>query len=95
MSEKVTPVQTVLVDYVCDSCGEGEMRPTGLVIDTYPQQYPHFCSKCGTGKTFPVTYPMVRHIAQGEWKPAEAGKTFTLRVVDEDAGSATQQSHEN
>jgi predicted RNA-binding Zn-ribbon protein involved in translation (DUF1610 family) len=80
MSEKQTPVQTVVVDYVCDSCGEGHMLPTGITLTSNPPQYPHKCDKCGTQDVFLTRYPQGRHIAQGDWKPAEPGGTFTLRV---------------
>ena len=37
----------------CDKCG-AEMRYTGIVLDTYPQQYPYTCSNenCDGHATF-------------------------------------------
>lgn len=54
-------VKTIQVDYTCDKCGVGKMRPSGNVLMTYPAQYPHFCNnpeKCDGVNTFAgITYP--------------------------------------
>lgn len=58
MSEKRIEVNTYIVRYICDECGEGEMFPTGTCLDSLPPQYPHKCHKCGASKTFiGITYP--------------------------------------
>lgn len=59
MAEHQTPVEWFRVDYVCDSCGEGFMRPTGVMLASSPPQYPHRCNKCDCAKTFRVQYPHV------------------------------------
>lgn len=54
-------VKTFQVDYTCDKCGVGKMRPSGNVLTTYPVQYPHYCNnpiKCDEIKIFTgITYP--------------------------------------
>jgi hypothetical protein len=46
------------VDYMCDSCNAGVMRPTGVMLMSNPPQYPHLCS-CGASATFRVQYPHI------------------------------------
>ena len=58
MTEKRTEVRTIMVRLMCDKCGEGEMKPTGVCLTSNPPQYPHKCNKCGAevtvrGKTYP------------------------------------------
>ena len=48
MPELVNPVQMVVVEYICDECGEGKMRRDGdIVFTSNPIQIPHKCDKCG------------------------------------------------
>ena len=59
MEEKYK-VNTYEIDYKCDVCGEGYMRPLGTVLLSNPAQYPHRCNKCGAemnvrGHTYPYT----------------------------------------
>lgn len=53
------PVTPISVDYRCDSCKEGFMRPNGEILTSYPAQYPHVCNKCFVGQSFDRTYPYV------------------------------------
>ena len=59
MTEKRTEMRTFMVRLMCDKCGEGEMKPTGIQLLSNPPQYPHACNKCGAettirgGKTYP------------------------------------------
>lgn len=52
-----TPVSTYVVDYTCDDCGKGKMRPEPFVHTSMPPQYPHTCNICGNRKTFYKSYP--------------------------------------
>jgi predicted RNA-binding Zn-ribbon protein involved in translation (DUF1610 family) len=61
MAEKKVEVRTYHVDYICDKCGEGFMRSTGMMLDSYPPQYPLKCSECGHEQTFSKCYPVVGH----------------------------------
>jgi len=57
-------VKTIQVDYKCPKCNTGYLRPTGIVLCTYPPQYPHKCNnpKCDYGQTFPdARYPYLEY----------------------------------
>lgn len=36
---------------VCNNCG-GHMVTAGVVLDSYPPQYPYKCEKCGWTETY-------------------------------------------
>jgi len=55
-------VETILVRMNC-SCG-GEMKPTGTCLTSYPPQYEHRCDKCGTNRTYNVSYPEIRYVTK-------------------------------
>lgn len=60
MSQKVEmPVTAVQVALKCD-CG-CEMWPTGVVLTSFPEQYPHRCSGCGRVENHLSRYPRVEH----------------------------------
>jgi hypothetical protein len=59
MSEVEQEVSTFKVDYRCDHCPDGVMRPTGIVYDDVPPLYPHYCTSCGHTSTFPHRYPRI------------------------------------
>ena len=46
-TEEKYKVQTYEIDYKCDVCGKGRYRPTGIVLTSFPIQYPHRCNFCG------------------------------------------------
>lgn len=75
MGKMAADAKPVIITYICDTCGKGEMRrdfskPVPL---TNPVKYPHVCGECGAEKYFEVTYPY--HIL----KPTES-----LRELKED-----------
>lgn len=47
----------VCYGYVCDRCGDGQYRPTGVAYLSFPPQYPHICDNCGDKRIFGETYP--------------------------------------
>lgn len=51
----------VKVDQVCDRCGEGFMRPTGMSLMSNPPQYPHRCENCDAHQNFHATYPRIEY----------------------------------
>ena len=60
MPERISKVETVLVEMVCEQCGEGMMVAKGDVLLSNPPQYRHICNNCGfttyyTGVTYPHT----------------------------------------
>lgn len=59
MAETTAPLEVVEVDYVCDACGTGRMRPAGTMLLTDPPKWPHQCSHCGDEKVFGTKYPTV------------------------------------
>jgi len=56
---EIRKVETSQVDERCPVCGKGWMRPTGIVIDSRPPQFPHRCTSCTYEQTYPVRYPYV------------------------------------
>lgn len=65
--EVVKPVQMVLVEYICDECGEGKMVQKGHPERwNIPWRYPHQCDNCGFWMYFPEPiYPRT------EWRELE------------------------
>lgn len=63
MAEEKRAVSVRTVEYVCDACGEGHMKPTCMCLPSNPPQYPHACDKCGECRTFNVIYPRTEYRA--------------------------------
>jgi len=58
--EQRIEVKTIQVDFKCPKCISGFLRPTGMVLSTYPPQYPHKCNNpnCDYHERFmEVSYP--------------------------------------
>ena len=66
MPREQIPIRPIRVDYKCDTCGEGYYRHTGIVLTSYPPQFPHACNKCGDSRTFWERYPTLRYVGEGE-----------------------------
>ncbi len=60
MSE-VRNVQVSQVDERCPVCGNGWMRPTGIVLTSNPPQFPHKCTCCWYEQVYSVNYPYIIH----------------------------------
>jgi len=56
MSE-VRQVQTQQVDQRCPACGNGWMRPNGVVKTTNPPAFEHSCTSCGHQQTYGMRFP--------------------------------------
>ena len=56
---KQTEVKVFKEKLICDDCGE-EMKSTGVVLMTYPVQYPHVCL-CGKKTTLSEKYPRIAY----------------------------------
>ena len=57
-------VKTFEVNYKCDECDDGYMQFDGIVLTSYPAQYPHSCDNkdCDATKTFRgESYPKMVH----------------------------------
>jgi hypothetical protein len=61
MPEEKKPLKSFSIDYICDVCGKGHMRPTGVVYERMPPLFVHECDKCGQGMNLDHHYPYVRH----------------------------------
>jgi len=62
VAEEQHEAKVIIVDYICDVCKEGKMIPTGMVLSSYPPQYPHVCNKCGSTTNLKETYPTTRFV---------------------------------
>ena len=58
---EIRDVKTKMADERCPVCKIGFLRPTGVVFPTNPPQFPHKCTHCEYGATFPVRYPYIIH----------------------------------
>lgn len=59
MGKMAAEAKPVIITYICDKCGKGEMKrdfSKGVPM-TNPVQYPHVCSECGAEDYFYTTYP--------------------------------------
>lgn len=60
--EKEFLIQPICIKYICDTCNEGEMLPTG---ENYwlsnPQKINHKCNKCGKEMMLNDKYPIIRY----------------------------------
>lgn len=61
MSETKAVVQTVLVQYRCNECDNGTMKPSGIILTSNPPQYPHECNSCFHKQTFLIKYPYTEY----------------------------------
>lgn len=64
MAEYKMPVRAVEVDYRCEKCSQGHMRPTGVKFLATSNRYEHRCSNCKETEVFEVNYPFIRHERQ-------------------------------
>ena len=54
------------VDYKCDECEKGYMKPTGDIVCCCPPKFPHSCTECGAKLMFRERYPTIRYCPEGE-----------------------------
>jgi transposase-like protein len=54
---EIREVKTQVVDQKCPVCGQGYMRPNGVVNQTNPPSYEHSCTSCGHTATYGMRYP--------------------------------------
>lgn len=68
MPELSKEVRTYEVNYICDVCGKGKMRPTGAMLASNPPQYPHRCNVCGAKNVFGRQYPQIAYgVGEEKW----------------------------
>jgi predicted RNA-binding Zn-ribbon protein involved in translation (DUF1610 family) len=61
MPELSKEVRTYEVSYICDVCGKGELRATGVMLMSNPPRFPHRCNACGAEKIFGSKYPQITY----------------------------------
>lgn len=54
--EEVRKIESTAVDQRCPVCGQGYMRPTGVVASG---SHEHQCTNCDYRQNYPVRYPYV------------------------------------
>ncbi len=83
MAERNYEVKTVGVEYVCDKCGQGTMRPTGIMLTMSPPKWGHKCNHCGELADLNQTYPTVRTSARlpACAQFAVAGRSGVINIV--------------
>ena len=59
--ETKTEVKTYKIDFKCPNCSDGYLRPTGMVLMSYPARYPHNCTHCDYKETFFKKYPTIEY----------------------------------
>jgi len=57
MAIKRQRADCIAVDYECDECNSGRMRPNGNVLQTDYTQYEHECNSCGEKNFYGRKYP--------------------------------------
>lgn len=73
MPETEQKIEQFELDYICDKCGVGKMRRTGITLTSDPPQFPHICDnkECGEKKTFTdIYYPATAYRRIGEPRPS-------------------------
>lgn len=67
--ERAFPIKPVGIKYICEFCGEGEMKVSEdtrtFILTSNPPMITHVCTKCGKEMLLPKSYPYV------EWIPEE------------------------
>lgn len=53
----IRDVKAKQIDEPCPNCGQGFMRPNGIVNQTNPPQYEHICTNCGHKQIYLIRYP--------------------------------------
>jgi DNA-directed RNA polymerase subunit RPC12/RpoP len=61
-----TPLRPIQVDYICDACGQGHYRSTGVSLMSNPPQYPHKCTNCDSTQVFTERFPVLRYAPEGQ-----------------------------
>jgi hypothetical protein len=60
---EIIPLKPILKSMKCPNCSEGYMKPTGMVLTSYPEQYRHYCDKCNCTAIYYNRYPLTSFIS--------------------------------
>lgn len=66
MPREQRPLRPIWVDYRCDACDTGHMRPTDVMLMSSPPQFPHRCDACDAPGTFTEKYPTIKYAEEGD-----------------------------
>lgn len=65
--ERSFPIKPIGIKYICEFCGEGEMKmsddASNFILTSNPPLIKHVCTKCGKDMLLPKSYPYI------EWVP--------------------------
>ena len=55
---------TYIIEYLCDECYEGNMKPTGKMNLGSVNNFPHLCDNamCGHTQDFEIKYPYTEYV---------------------------------
>lgn len=59
--EKEIQVEPICVQYICDSCKEGEMIFIKFNHESMIHPFSHQCTKCGCNIDLQEKYPLIRY----------------------------------
>lgn len=61
MSEIKKEVKTYMISKICECGGTFQYEHNGVMLASYPPQYPHVCYSCGKIETFNNIYPKIEY----------------------------------
>lgn len=70
MTYEQMPIRPIWVDYKCDKCNVGYMRPNGKSVHSSSSdrvEFVHNCSHCSVEQSFIKKYPTVQYDREGEF----------------------------
>ena len=56
-SNKLKLKEVKIIEYICDHCHAGKMKPTNITLTSMPPKYEHACPYCNSKANLDHTYP--------------------------------------
>lgn len=56
-NNKLKLKEVKIVEYICDQCHAGKMKPTNIALTSMPPKYEHICPYCNGKANLEHTYP--------------------------------------
>ena len=56
-SNKLRLKEVKIIEYICDKCHAGKMKPTNIMLTSTPPKYEHVCPYCNSKAILDHTYP--------------------------------------
>lgn len=84
MPERVWAAKPVIVEYLCDACGQGGMVRDGKPPDVFGEQvsYGHVCNACGVHQYFGHAFPWVKHVCVNKWPDGDPHLVGNVHLMD-------------